>query len=200
MKPTDNLLGRLRQETEQAHRRLDSHPVLRPLSTDAMEVEEYRRALRALYAPQNMLEALVLKQEPRLLSGGSGGYVFRPRVSLLASDLADMSEPLPWPSLKENVLAASLPAVLGYLYVLEGSRMGARLIQRQVRAALGGSVPCRFFSATHADGEWQAFRQFMESECPPGEEARVCSAAQTAFSCFLDGLERVVPDDGALAP
>ena len=195
MKPTENLLARLRQETELAHRRLDSHPVLRPLSTNAMVAEEYRRALRALYAPQHTLEALLLRQRLRF-SGGSGGYVFRPRAPLLARDLADMGQPVSGAPVKEDALAVSLPAVLGYLYVLEGSRMGARLIRHQVRAALGGSVPCRFFSATHGDGEWQAFRQFIESECSPGEEARVCAAAQAAFACFLDGLERVASDDG----
>ena len=81
---------------------------------------------------------------------------WRPRTPLLMRDLDGFGYRLPKP------LAASetsgLDEKFGLLYVLEGSRRGARLLLRRV----GSGFPSHYLSATHEPGEWRAFVEALD--------------------------------------
>ncbi|MBF0861499.1 biliverdin-producing heme oxygenase [Gluconobacter kanchanaburiensis] len=82
---------------------------------------------------------------------------WRPRGDLLVADLHEMG--LPVPPLCPIVLADDPSAALGALYVLEGSRLGGRLLAGRV----GEGVPRSYLSAVHLKGEWPDFLGYLGS-------------------------------------
>ncbi|GHA08996.1 biliverdin-producing heme oxygenase [Oceanisphaera arctica] len=185
MKVTSALAACLRQATRDAHRRLDSHSVLRPLISPRLSYEEYTMALLALYPAQCRLEEAVARGlHTQLLD-----YPLRPRAPALADDLVSMSQSLP--VIVETVtLEVCRPGqLIGLLYVLEGARLGSRIIAHNVHRTLGKQVPSRYFTVAQDDDSWSAFWQFAERHCPEQEQMAAVSAASAAFQLFLSGLD-----------
>ncbi|MBM7454692.1 heme oxygenase [Oceanisphaera litoralis] len=185
MKVTSALAACLRQATRDAHRRLDSHGVLRPLISPSLSYEEYQRALLALYPAQWRLE----KSIARGLDALHQDYPMRPRAPALADDLAAMVQPLP--ALDETVmLEVCRPGqLIGLLYVLEGARLGSRIIAHNVHRTLGRQVPSRYFTVVQDDDSWSVFWQFAERYCSESEQMVAAVAADSAFRLFLSCLD-----------
>jgi heme oxygenase (biliverdin-IX-beta and delta-forming) len=185
MKVTSALATCLRQATRDAHRRLDSHSVLRPLISPGLSHEEYKRALLALYPAQCRLEKSIVRGLDTLHQD----YPMRYRAPSLADDLASMAQPLP--ALDETVtLEVCRPGqLIGLLYVLEGARLGSRIIAHNVHRTLGRQVPSRYFTVAQDDGSWSTFWQFSERYCPESEQMAAAVAADSAFRLFLSGLD-----------
>ncbi|WP_154659552.1 biliverdin-producing heme oxygenase [Arenimonas composti] len=83
---------------------------------------------------------------------------------------------------------------LGWRYVIHGSSLGARVLQRQA-AALGASPDhgARFLAA-HAQGDgWRAlFAALTGSTAPPAEVAAVLAAADAAFAAAEAAFRRAI--------
>ncbi|WP_107852559.1 biliverdin-producing heme oxygenase [Oceanimonas marisflavi] len=180
------LAALLRQATREAHRQLDQHRLLRPLLDARLTHADYLAALSALYPGQRWLEQGV---QAGLQTLGLH-YPLQLRASMLAADLAQLHQPVS-PG-DEVYLAIANPAqLIGCLYVLEGARMGSRVIARQVRRTLGQSVPMRFFSAAEdTDADWPRLWQFAEHHCSPALYQNAADAARTAFEGVLLRLEQ----------
>ena len=77
------------------------------------------------------------------------------RTEHLQSDLTELGyglpEPLDWQS------PSGSGAALGALYVLEGSRLGGKMLSAQV----GEGLPRAYLSAGHEKGGWPAFLQIL---------------------------------------
>jgi heme oxygenase len=79
------------------------------------------------------------------------------RTGLLAHDLAAFGYGLPVPI--EVPSGPSLARQTGLLYVIEGSRLGGRLLSRRVRPGLSAE----FLSAFHEPGAWRAFTRALDA-------------------------------------
>lgn len=189
-KPT--LATWLRRETRLEHHRVDQHPVLKPLLKRELAIEEYATALSALYAPVASLETA--------LSSGLGAhgvnYPLTQREALLKADILQLGRQVQPVSRLPPL--ATIEAIVGTLYVLEGSRLGGAMIARHVRQVLEDQVledqvPLRFFAAAPLQTqEWAAFWVFAENLCPPPSWPAVRESAQQAFAHFIQGLEAFV--------
>jgi len=151
----------LREKTRDHHRRLDSHPRLRCLLSSELSRSRYADALYALYPAQRQVELLLAQcfrsqaldcETPPLLHG------------YIAQDLRQLNlEPQP------IVLAQSEPRtraeLLGVLYVVEGSKLGAKHIHRSL-AQRCPEWPLKFYaaSAQASDVAWQRFSRLAEQE------------------------------------
>jgi heme oxygenase (biliverdin-IX-beta and delta-forming) len=144
--------------------------------------------------------AAVFPLEQALLTAGVGSllpdWTRRERAAALRADLTDLG-------ITDVVLATAPPLagaarMLGALYVLEGSRLGARLLVPDLLA--GGSARVR--AATrylrHGEGHrlWQSFLTHLESS----QDVRACpgeaiAGARMAFALFIAGR----PDAGLRA-
>src|SRR4051812_14754119 len=144
--------------------------------------------------------AAVFPLEQALLAAGGGSllpdWMRRTRAAALRADLADLG-------ITDVALATAPPlagaaGMFGALYVLEGSRLGARLLVPDLLA--GGSARVR--AATrylrHGDGHrlWQSFLTHLESS----QDVRACpgkaiAGARMAFALFIAGR----PDAGLRA-
>ncbi|MFT3965381.1 MAG: biliverdin-producing heme oxygenase [Sphingobium sp.] len=115
--------------------------------------------------------------------------VERRRLSLVEADLADLGLTPPTTETQPVFIAGTepdLPTALGWLYVAEGSNMGAALLRKEA-AKLGLSdeqgarhlAPAPIRPAAH----WRAFTAGLDAAAlTEEEEARAVAGAQAAFA------------------
>jgi heme oxygenase len=163
----------LKAATDDIHRELDQK--LSRLNLG--KTEDYRRFLGFQARTVPSLEAA-------LASGGLGclveGWSDTRRSADIEADLAALGEAMP--------PAAPVPAIdgtaeiLGAAYVLEGSRLGGRLLRQRVAEGL----PARFLSGDGSLSPWPALlavlERFLHSEDLLGEAK---SAARRSFAWFV---------------
>ena len=151
---------------------------------DLSATESYGRFLTAQAAAHLPIEAA-------LEAAGAGQLVAdweqRKRSHLLQADLAELGIGIPAPVEPPPLPGAQ--AVLGALYVLEGSRLGGAVLKRGLPAA----APERFLGAEQAPGAWRKLLAKLEESLY--EPALVEAASQTArevFRRFEDAGRRYV--------
>lgn len=118
----------------------------------------------------------------------------RARRSALAQDLAALGLNAP---ISDPAEVSSPAFGAGLLYVLEGSRLGARFLSRQVRAADAG-LPLAYL--THGEGQdlWRSFLTWLDAVPKVGFRTDAAEAgARYGFQCFSDAFESFAPS-GAL--
>lgn len=134
----------LRTRTAAAHEAIDGAFA----RFDLADRDSYRAFLRSHARVLFALEAM-LESEPGL-------PVWRSRKEALDADLASLGDTRPEPLAIEPITGEA--ALHGLLYVLEGSRLGGKLLSRQV----GEGLPSAFLAATHEKGEWRAFLSHLD--------------------------------------
>jgi heme oxygenase (biliverdin-IX-beta and delta-forming) len=161
----------LRDATRAAHDRVDAIFA----SADLRSREGYRQFLCAH-------AAAFLPVEAALEAHGIGRIVAdwssRSRGELLRADLEEIGAHAV-PDAAPCVLTGDEPALLGAVYVLEGSRLGGRVLARSVAPGL----PVRYLSAAPAEaGGWRKLLALLEVSLY--SEARIASAVAAATSVF----------------
>ncbi|USQ96108.1 biliverdin-producing heme oxygenase [Caulobacter sp. RL271] len=86
----------------------------------------------------------------------------------------------------------------GLLYVLEGSRLGARFLARQVRAA-DAALPLAYLTHGEDHDLWRSFVVWLEAIPKVGFRTDAAEAgARYGFQYFSDAFERLAPSPGNL--
>lgn len=114
----------------------------------------------------------------------------RQRYSALAADLDELGV-CKGPS-HARVIDADHGTLLGWGYVLEGSRLGARLIRPMVEATGDPKLLNAIRFLRHGENEdfWKPFtRALAQIDHDENAIARASIAARIAFGCFLDATE-----------
>jgi len=171
------LRGKLKTATEVAHRSLDA----RFASYDLTRLNGYRRFLEANAAALLPLETALEKSG---VADVFADWPERSRRSAIEADLEatwGLVNPLP------DVAPMNRAEMLGTMYVLEGSRLGAKYMMRH----LASCQEPRILSATrylrHGEGWplWRTFLETLEREPVTAEgEAGMISAAERTFAMF----------------
>ncbi len=121
-------------------------------------------------------------------------WPMRARRVALARDLAALGlEAPPF----QTALVPDRDFAAGLLYVLEGSRLGARFLSRQVQA-VGAGLPLAYL--THGEGQdlWRSFLAWLDAIPKVGFRTDAAEAgARYGFQCFSDAFESFAPS-GAL--
>lgn len=185
---TGELHARLRNATRELHHELDRHPLLAPLVRNDLGRGQYGHALVALHGAYVVLEAAVCA--PATAAGFDYGE--RRKVPALEADLRELGL-----GFRPCGIAVPPPdgvaALVGMLYTIEGSTLGARAISRQLARGAAGTLPMRYFSgygeATLA--RWQAFWDFAERVCPSEAADAACGAAAMTFRLIGRHLDEV---------
>lgn len=141
--------------------------------------------LSASYTQFLMAHARVLCALEPTVSGLWSGE--RARLPLLQADLADLGV---------AVTADASPAAIsdatgwGILYVLEGSRLGGRILAGRV----GAGLPVRYLSAAHQGGSWRLFGDALEQAGGSGGDdwcAAAVAGAKLAFAQFAASASEI---------
>lgn len=139
---------------------------------DLSDPAGYGRFLRAQSACVTGVEAALAERAQALL----GDWAARARGHLLAADLADLgltsAPPEPAPVFADEA------AVLGGVYVLEGSRFGGAMLSRQLFAG----APARFLGRGVEPNSWRSFIAVLDRHL--SGEAAMASAIAAARSVF----------------
>jgi heme oxygenase len=169
---------RLRAATHPLHKLLDSRFDLATLSGQA----GYSKLLLSNWPVVAIEQALEKAGIRRLLPD----WLRRRRRAALVGDLRELGVPLP--RLVEIPIAFDDGGLLGWSYVLEGSRLGAQMIAQAIDAR-----PCEhIMRATrflrHGTGKhfWDSFKSTLARI--DGDAAAIsnaCAGAEAAFECFL---------------
>ena len=158
----------LRAATAAAHERVDARFGAYELADPA----DYGRFLIDHARAVGGAEAYLTNARPRL--------TWRPRLPLIAADLAALGLAMPAP------IALALPlddAVAdGVVYVLEGSRLGGQLLAK----AVGADLPANYLGATHLPGEWRNLRQSIDTlaATDPTWLAKAQVGAEACFALY----------------
>lgn len=165
----------LRQATAKAHAAVDE-----AYSTfDLAAPEGYQAFLRAQYACLAPLEAaLTFAGAERLLPD----WPSRRRAQLLEADLADLGAGAAAPPQLQGAPGLRLPAaIMGALYVLEGSRFGGTVLSRRVRPGM----PVRFLAVGAEPGAWRALVAALDRHLTSDGALHVAvEAAHAVFTSF----------------
>ena len=175
------------------HHQLDHHPLLAPLVREPLTTESYARALSALHGAQSLLES----QASCGLVNFKLDYPFMARLSALEADLARLGErPLPCRATRPPLRHSA--ELIGLLYVLEGSRMGATVIARCLQRSLPTVTP-RFFQAISGHAPLVTFWPFAQMHCLESDIPIAANYAADTFSFLLTHLDDCLAQT-AMAP
>lgn len=174
---------RLKALTHETHDRLDKSIMA---AASFATVEGYGRFVTVQYLFHRDIDALY---DNAALQALLPGLMERRRLPLIAADLADLDLPLPHddtPTAFSQSGATDIPAALGWLYVAEGSNMGAALLRKEAaRIGLSDDHGARHL-APAAEGpaaHWRAFTAALDAaELPAEEETRAVAGANAAFA------------------
>jgi heme oxygenase len=107
---------------------------------------------------------------------------------LVEEDLADLEPTTPCHIREGNSSSMSPGAMLGALYVLEGSALGARVIARRVEGiGMGPTFGARHLAQQSAEPTaWPTFLELLEATTLTAVEDEDCvREAHATFQCFL---------------
>jgi heme oxygenase len=182
----------LRAATSAAHARVDQR-VMRaaPFASRA----RFARFLQVQHAFHREIDTLCRAPSLQALLPDLEG---RRRFALVEQDLADLGVPPPAPA-GARVFAGEpdVPTALGWLYVAEGSNLGAAfLLKAAAKLGLSEEFGARHLAA-HAVGRkaaWDAFTAALDRVAlPPHAEARVIAGGNAAFAHVHDLVEVLMP-------
>ncbi|QDP18933.1 biliverdin-producing heme oxygenase [Sphingomonas xanthus] len=115
------------------------------------------------------------------------GWLGARRADLLLADLDALGIAVPPP--EQAPTYADRAALLGGLYVIEGSRLGGKLLRREV----GEGLSAGFLNAETPPGHWRAFLAILDRLIYSGSEQRgATDAAIHTFQFFGRAAGRVI--------
>lgn len=173
---------RLKAQTHQTHDRLD-RSIMAAAALDSLE--GYARFVEVQFLFHRDIEALY---DDGALQALLPGLEARRRLALIAADLADLGRAVP----VEDAVPAFGPGgidaatALGWLYVAEGSNMGAALLRKEVaKIGLSDQLGARHLAPAPEGpaAHWRAFTAGLDAaSLTPDEEVRAVAGANAAFA------------------
>lgn len=193
----DPLMGMIRdflkQSTAEAHRKLDDSPLVLGLSNGSLSDDAYLAMLQAYLQFFSPWET-AMKQDHAGIVDALGAHRFE-KSAWLAEDIATLGgstiTPAPLDPPKDH------PALLGTLYVVEGSTLGGMHLHRSQRGPVAKAG--RFFQGYGEETipAWKSFIDWLEAQAlTEAEMQRAAQAAQKTFEWFqmkFDDTNRSLP-------
>jgi heme oxygenase len=168
----------LRAGTQALHRLLDSRLDLSTLSDQS----GYLNLLLSNWPVVAIEQALEKADIGRLLPDWS----MRRRRAALVGDLRELGAALP--CVAEITITPDDGSLLGWSYVLEGSRLGAHMIARAIDGRASQRIMCATRFLRHGLGEhfWDSYRSALARiDDDPAAISNASAGAEAAFECFL---------------
>ena len=189
---TIELRTRLRDATAPLHKQLNQQPLLAALLGKELTLADYQQLLGTYYSLYHQLEVaikLYISQQPIAFD-----YQPRYKTTLLLNDLSYWHiTPEPLRCQIDLPEITSLGQLLGILYVLEGSTLGANFIAQHLKLSYGytRSTGSDFFSGygEQTQSHWQSFICYINSFSEQTDLATIAIAsACLSFACFNQAL------------
>lgn len=191
----DTFMDALRATTASAHAATEGIPFNAAILSKTLPQDHFAAQVQHWGALHGAIEAAIEQQD-----NAAVGHVWAltgPRAGLLRDDLAHLGQPLDCSDAEQVVqefsdwvdsLGASEPiALLGVLYVFEGSQLGGTILKKPLAEMYGLSDQEGLsYYSVHGSGiraHWQGFREGMnQSVMSEADQASVISAANQTFN------------------
>ena len=184
--PPPPILARLRAETRPYHDALELNEFNRALAAGTPSAAATRRFLGKMHGFLVPYEAALRAHANEL--GPAWEVPERQRAHLILDDLRLPADQLPrCPALPP---LASVPQLLGAMYVVEGSTLGGQVLARQLAKA--GLDLGRYFTGYGAltGPRWKAFCRLLGAATTPATEADVVASASLTFQTLTAWLNQ----------
>lgn len=182
--------GYLRDSTAAVHARLEGLPIFSPVLAGRAGTADVARLLEA-YHDFHTSASLNLELGYQELEGLGVRAPARSPLAMLAEDL-DALGGIPPEHIIAGARASTRPQAVGWVWVVEGSVMGARVIHRALDSLFGENTEGRrFFQPLPDSGmRWRAVCSGIEIY-GRGQDALACMAegAHQAFACMERSLK-----------
>jgi heme oxygenase len=185
-----NRRNSLRGATDHLHRDLDRIAAAFNLG----EVTHYRRFLQANAATLIAIEQLLENAGVEQLIAD---WPERSRRGAILADLQSLHSDVQPLALRRTAPTPS--EVFGILYVLEGSRLGARVLLDQVLASADENVRnassyLRHGQPGEGSGLWRSFLQQLETHEAADDQTQTVSGAVYTFTMFIRAFSQAAND------
>jgi heme oxygenase (biliverdin-IX-beta and delta-forming) len=189
---SSSMRARLRAATTAAHERMHAHPGFAAAAAGTIEIADYRRLLGRVYGFHRPFEAAAC--EVAATSGFDFDVEGRARTPALLADLTalglDPETIARLPLWTPSYSFASEGALLGALYVLEGSTLGGAQIARALEGIVGDeAADGRRFFLGHGDKRGSMWRDFLVRLESLSEDAKNSGEAIDAAVATFEGFE-----------
>ncbi|MBD8892159.1 biliverdin-producing heme oxygenase [Roseibium litorale] len=174
----------LRDHTNHLHKKLDDN--VGPLGSN----EQYLRYLHGMLQFRHPLEQQIAASK---IPAEFDDFVPSMISEEIESDLRSLdTKPIFLPASITEPQPFELSQLLGVLYVLEGSSLGAHFLVKQAHQLGFGEAngASHLAKQTSRKGNWKAFCALLE-QIETIDEKAMTSAARTTFSLALDAFEKV---------
>lgn len=195
MTEQEHFLIELRKETEENHRKLEAAPLSKLLLSEEVSTEDYTRYLHYMrevitYHEQNVIP-LIAQYFPDMAQRSKLNAIEEDLRTLPASNqIGETYHP--------STTWATVPFAMGYMYVMEGSTLGGRILLKHIKEKLGFDEHngARFFSGYgDVTGRyWKTFLDIFSRYAIKGNHAQeVIEGAKAAFSSIENYFSRYNP-------
>jgi heme oxygenase len=204
---------RLRQAIENLHDRIERLPLAAAMASGRIAAPDYLRLLSQLYHLHGGLE--------EVLAGRAGlSWIYDPaamtRQPIILADLTALGLKTPYPALPVTRHLINLfwdwsasreLALVGALYVLEGSRMGSMMLARPLAAGLGvqprpgQGLDYHIQGLAERPASWQRFKEVLRAATlPPDGAEDMVHGAHSTMQALHDLYEAVGMTTDAPSP
>ena len=177
-----SILDALRAGTADLHASLEA---ALPLGTAQLTREGYIRVLQSFHGFLAAWEQQARRSAPQRLEAL---LQERARTHLLDRDLAALGVADPLAQVPTIPSLHGTAALLGSMYVLEGSRLGGQYLVRRLESHLALTPECglSFFYGfgPHTGSQWRAFCNVLVEEIAPDQSAAAVQSARATFAAF----------------
>jgi heme oxygenase len=177
----------IKEETAGMHARLESLSLLTAIVSAGVTVRQYYCYLLLMKQVSEVYEREILQLLPGLISGPAPAE----SSGQIQSDLNHMNYTIPGepaiPAFEIPSDKLSVPFALGFMYVMEGSKLGGRVIYKNIHRSLGyaedSGASYLGGNGTDTAGHWKKFFFWLslyavENDC----EEEIIQGALFAFS------------------
>ena len=203
----DSVMARLRAETRPAHDRIEAVPFSTAILEERLGRSRFAGQLVCWHRVHTAMESgLSASDDSAVTAVWNAGMA---RAHLLEADMSHHGSPAVHAAADDATtatvdwltsLGSTDPrALLGCLYVLEGSKMGGTILRKRLQSAYGCDpehLSYFWSSGVSPMPDFVAFKERMESVLADrGDQDRVVAAASDMFDHLTDVLLGLVQDD-----
>lgn len=186
-----DFLQRLKRDTGDLHRHLESNPVAAALMQPQVSPADYARYLAAMQGVVGFVENEVFPTVAPYV----GDIGVRRKLPLLLTDRISVdggrTHAAPF-----NIPLPGTDQAMGAMYVLEGSILGGKVIQKHLRQCLGEELPYLFFDGygEHTGRRWKMFlSDLSQYASTPLRQDGVVDGAQRMFLAIDQHFTEMAP-------
>ena len=179
----------LRKHTKKLHEELDKAFI----TIDLQNQNDYEKFLNIHAWAIIPLEKKLRESENFLLIPSAEK---RLRSQTIKNDLAQLGLSLPQTSLPTMSYINAVSEIAGIMYVLEGSRLGAKVLVKQIKQV--PQLPTSFLNHGKDENYWSSYISWLNNHTWSNEDQdKAMIAAQSVFKLYLQAVEKFMTPEKA---